>query len=85
MFPVSMGILAQNEQNIGSFLGVDGEADGSSSKAVSEQGQQHRAQGKGWGGINSPAPNWEHFNPSSWINSREQVALVSPAITREKG
>lgn len=34
-------------------------------------------------GVNAPAPNWEHFNPSSWINSREQVALVSPAISRD--
>lgn len=51
-----------------SFLGVDGEAE-ANSKALSEQGQQHRAQGKGWGGTTAPAsspgPNWEHFNPSS--------------------
>lgn len=72
------------------FLGVDGEAEANNSKALSEQGEQLRAQGKGWAGItaelNSPGPNWEHFNPFSWINKEwEQVALVSPGITREKG
>lgn len=72
------------------FLGVEGEAEASNSKALLEQGQQHRAQGKARGEItaevNSPGPNWGHFNPFSWINRVwEQVALVSPAITREEG
>lgn len=32
------------------FLGVDGEAEANNSKALSEQGEQLRAQGKGWAG-----------------------------------
>lgn len=55
------------------FLGVEGEAEASNSKALLEKGQQHRAQGKAQGGIaaevNSPGPNWGHFNPFSWINT----------------
>lgn len=94
MFPVSAGILAQNEQNIG--LGWEmhprsgGEAEANNSKALSEQGQQHRAQGKAWGGItaegNSPGPNWGYFNPfMDKYRVWERVTLVSPAITREEG
>lgn len=68
--------------------GVDGEAEANNSKALSEQGQQNRGKPgeEITAEVSSPGPNWGLFNPfmdkyTEW----EQVALVSPATTREEG